>query len=62
MNAFQKGMDAFKKGRLGNPYRPNTKDNRDWEFGFNKAYFKNKELVVERELRERSKKVYSAKA
>jgi hypothetical protein len=55
MNAFQKGMDAFKKGRLGNPYRPNTKDNRDWEFGFNKAYFSNLEKVKENENKIRNR-------
>ena len=55
MNAFQKGMDAFKKGRLGNPYRPNTKDNRDWEFGFSKAYFSNLEKVKENENKTRNR-------
>jgi hypothetical protein len=55
MNAFQKGMNAFKKGRLGNPYRPNTKDNRDWEFGFNKAYFSNLEKVKENENKTRNR-------
>ena len=62
MKPFYEGYQAFLKGDLGNPYQVNTKDNRDWEMGFNKAYSKNKELVIERELRERSKKVYSAKA
>ena len=59
---FNEGYQSFLRGDLGNPYQVNTKDNRDWEMGFNKAYFKNKELVIERELRERSKKVHSAKA
>jgi hypothetical protein len=58
---FNEGYQAFLDGNLGNPYQANTKDNRDWEMGFNKAYFKNKELVIERELRERGKKVHSAK-
>ena len=62
MKPFNEGYQSFLRGNLGNPYQVNTKDNRDWEMGFNKAYFKNKELVIERELRERSKKVYSAKA
>lgn len=62
MKPFNEGYRAFLKGNLGNPYQVNTKDSRDWEMGFNKAYFKNKELLIERELRERSKKVYSAKA
>ena len=58
---FNEGYQSFLEGNLDNPYQVNTKDNRDWEMGFNKAYFKNKELVIERELRERSKKVFSAK-
>ena len=59
---FNEGYQAFLNGNLGNPYQVNTKDNRDWEMGFTKAYFKNKELVVERELRTGSQEVYSAKA
>lgn len=59
---FNEGYQAFLNGNLGNPYQVNTKDNRDWEMGFTKAYFKNKELVVERELRKGSQEVYSAKA
>jgi len=62
MKPFNEGYQAFLKGSLGNPYQANTKDNRDWEMGFTKAYFKNKELVVERELRKGSQEVYSAKA
>jgi hypothetical protein len=41
MKPFQKGADCFNKGRLGNPYPPTTTDHRDWEYGFNKAYFIN---------------------
>ena len=59
---FNEGYQAFLNGNLGNPYQVNTKDNRDWEMGFTKAYFKNKELVVERDLRKGSQEVYSAKA
>jgi len=49
MKPYEKGFDAFKKGNLGNPYPINTKQHRDWEFGFNKAYFKNLEFVKQRE-------------
>jgi hypothetical protein len=48
MKPFNEGIKAFKEGRLGNPYRENTKDYRDWEFGFNKAYFSNLERVEPR--------------
>ena len=49
MKPYEKGFDAFKKGNLGNPYPINTKQHKDWEFGFNKAYFKNLEFVKQRE-------------
>jgi|TARA_R110002012_G_scaffold287532_2_gene479930 hypothetical protein len=45
MKPYDEGMKAFKTGRLGNPYSKNTKQNRDWEMGFNKAYFYNLEKV-----------------
>tara|TARA_R110002153_G_scaffold21170_3_gene70962 strand:- start:1857 stop:2036 length:180 start_codon:yes stop_codon:yes gene_type:complete len=50
MKPYEKGYEAFKKGNLGNPHPVNTKQNRDWEFGFNKAYFKNLEFVKQREV------------
>ena len=60
MKPFQKGADCFNKGRLGNPYPPTTTDHRDWEYGFNKAYFINLKKVKEHEQRNisiRSKEV-----
>jgi len=48
MKPFNEGIKAFKEGRLGNPYKENTKDYRDWEFGFNKAYFANLERIQSR--------------
>lgn len=41
--AFYEGYKAFKTGNLGNPYNPDTKAHRDFEYGFNQAYFANKE-------------------
>jgi hypothetical protein len=60
MKPFDKGVDAFKKGKLGNPYRVNTSDHRDWEYGFNKAYFANLKRVQENEnkIRNRSRKIH----
>ena len=49
MKPFNQGYKAFKEGRLGNPYKQDTKDYRDWEFGFNKAYFQNLDRVKARE-------------
>ena len=54
MKPFNEGYQSFLEGNLGNPYQVNTKDNRDWEMGFNKAYFKNKEQVLDKESRRRS--------
>ena len=48
------GYRGFLVGNLVNPYVQNTKGHRDWEFGFNKAYFKNKEQVLDKESRRRS--------
>ena len=62
MKPFQKGADCFNKGRLGNPYPPTTTDHRDWEYGFNRAYFINLKKVKEHEQRNisiRSKEVHS---
>jgi hypothetical protein len=58
MKPFNEGIKAFKEGRLGNPYKENTKDYRDWEFGFNKAYFANLERI---ESRGRSNQVQGIK-
>jgi len=44
---YDQGKEAFKSGKLGNPYGANTRPNKDWEFGFNTEYFKNLEKIVE---------------
>lgn len=49
MNAFKEGLAAFKSGDIGNPYPPNTRLNRDFEYGFNKAYFSNQRRQIEYE-------------
>jgi hypothetical protein len=38
---FDKGKYAFKKGWLGNPYDPDTVQGKEWQRGFNTAYFEN---------------------
>lgn len=44
---FDKGMYAFKRGWLGNPYDPDTAQGKEWQRGFNAAYFENlKKLPV----------------
>lgn len=39
MKPFEEGIRAFKAGNLDNPYGPDTTRYRDWNFGFNTAYF-----------------------
>tara|TARA_R100000995_G_C3484590_1_gene126409 strand:+ start:10261 stop:10473 length:213 start_codon:yes stop_codon:yes gene_type:complete len=65
MKPYDAGMKAFKTGKLGNPHPTNTKQNRDWELGFNKAYFLNLEKVKLHEqklkLRRGSQKIQAEK-
>lgn len=56
-NAFHRGFTAFRKGYIGNPFGVNTKDHRDYEFGFNKAYFENLERQKEYERKANKKKI-----
>lgn len=49
MNPFKEGLKAFKVGEVSNPYPEGTQDQRDFEFGFNKAYFSNQRRQVEYE-------------
>tara|TARA_B100000780_G_C20799784_1_gene317622 strand:+ start:245 stop:409 length:165 start_codon:yes stop_codon:yes gene_type:complete len=46
---FDQGREAFKYGKLGNPYKIDTRPNKDWEFGFNSEYFKNLKKITEHE-------------
>ncbi len=45
MKPFDEGIRAFHKGDLVNPYNPETSRYRDWQFGFDRAYFANLEKV-----------------
>lgn len=56
LTPYQEGFKAFKEGNLGNPYNENTSRNRDWELGFNKAYFSNLDYQKKREQGRRSPK------
>lgn len=51
MNAFEQGYKDFGQGQLSNPYKAGNQKARDWDFGFNKAYFRNLERVRENEAR-----------
>lgn len=58
MNAFEQGYRDFGKGYTTNPHKKGTPKYRDWEFGFNKAYFRNLERVRENEARRGSQAVH----
>jgi hypothetical protein len=45
MKRFHEGKKAFYKGRLDNPYPEDSNDYRDWQNGFNSAYFENKKKL-----------------
>jgi len=45
MRPYEEGVKDFRVGSLGNPYKLDSKQNREWEMGFNKAYFRNLERV-----------------
>lgn len=59
MKPFHKGRKEFRNPKLetvngrtvlkGNPYDEGTKDYRDYEFGWQKAYFENQKLVSKKE-------------
>ena len=55
MKPYEQGRLAFKTGNLGNPYEQGSKNNREWEMGFNKAYFLNLERVKAYEQNKKTK-------
>jgi len=57
MNIIEKGYKSFWKGNLSNPYNVDTYRNKEWERGFNKAYFEQLERVKKYENRRRGKGV-----
>ena len=57
--AFKMGVKNYKEwaaGKNSNPYSPNTARHKDWELGYNRAYFDNLEKVksLEGKLRKTS--------
>lgn len=50
MKAYEEGYKDFRRGQLSNPYKEGTNKHREWEQGFNKAYFKNLEFVKTKNL------------
>ena len=68
---FERGVNAFKgkqyiktvkKTKIiatVSPYNPNTMQHREWQRGYNFAYFKNLERVKREEARRRSQEVHA---
>ena len=55
---YDKGAFAFKRGTNKNPYHFNTMQHREWQRGYNFAYFANLKKVKEYESRNRGKRVH----
>ena len=43
MKAYEQGYEDFKRGNTENPYKEGSRNHKEWELGFNKAYFNNLE-------------------
>jgi hypothetical protein len=56
---FTKGYTDFKRGRVTNPYHPNTMQAREWARGFNVSYFQRLERVKRDEIRRGSEKIHA---
>jgi|TARA_R110000823_G_scaffold202372_1_gene333292 hypothetical protein len=46
---FKRGVDDFYRGRVSNPFHKDTMQYREWERGFNKAYFEKVRKVIRHE-------------
>jgi len=57
---FDQGYTAFKRGKVWNPFHTDTMQHREWERGFNKAYFEQLERIKKYELGRRGKAVSTA--
>ena len=50
----ERGYNAFRVGRIANPYKIDTYFYKEWERGFNKAYFEN----LQRRSKRSAKHIY----
>lgn len=47
MKPFEEGKRAFRTGKdLSNPYAENTVRHREWQYGFDRAYFDNVQRIA----------------
>jgi hypothetical protein len=54
MKPFNRGVLDFKRGHIVNPFNTGTQRYRDWEYGFNKAYYENMKGDVSAERKKAS--------
>tara|TARA_R100000935_G_C2716446_1_gene116191 strand:- start:99 stop:350 length:252 start_codon:yes stop_codon:yes gene_type:complete len=54
---FLMGYDSFKYGRVTPPFHKDTMQFREWNRGFNTAYYENVKRVKENESSRRSKSI-----
>jgi len=45
MKPYDKGYNAFRYGDFNNPYKKDTFEYKEWERGFNNAYFTNQQAL-----------------
>jgi hypothetical protein len=54
---YTMGFDGFRYNRLVNPFHKDTMQFREWNRGFDKAYFDNLKRVQDNEARTRSRTI-----
>lgn len=52
------GYNSFKRGQQTNPYPTNTMQHREWNRGYNKAYYDNLDWVKTYESKTRSRTIF----
>ena len=55
---FNQGFNAFKRKKLINPFGEMTMQSREWQRGFNSAYYIQLERVKNAEARRRGEKIH----
>ncbi len=53
----QMGYSGFKRGRISNPFSEDTMQYREWNRGFNKAFYDNLSRITKDETTTRSRSV-----
>jgi len=59
---YTRGSSDFKEGNLENPFHKDTMQYREWERGFNKAFFDKLKKVINYEFKERGRRMDEQKA